>query len=791
MQHRRAAGLSLEELADLAGVSADGVAALERGRRRAPRPLTVRLLADALDLDEDRRRELVAAARDQTTTNGHHRPPAPTDALFGRDRELTAAAAALGPGGTRLLTLAGPGGVGKTRLALALAQALRDRFAEQYWVPLDALPPGADVTGAVGAALGVLPAPAPGQWEPVAARVADRTVLLVLDNCEHVLTSSARLVTSLLPLGHGLHVLATSREPLHVAGESVHRIGPLDLPDAGAAPERAREASAVQLFLARSAYPVADERLTDVIRLCRRLDGLALAIELAAARTNVLTVAQIADELDRSVGVLTDAARSAPRRQRALEATIAWSHDLLTAEEQHLFAAASVFRGGWSLSSAHAVCGESDRVGALDLISRLADKSLVQVHHDGEEARYDMFVVVREFADRRLTDSGRREGVERRFVEYFADLAGRADEGLLGVDHVRWLRRLDAELDNLRQAMVVTGRHAWAGHALRISGGLSRYFYLRGRYGEGRGHLEAALALDDGTRAALSAARARALTGAGYLAFLQCEYAAAADLLERALHLYRAAGDRAGAALVLRGLGGVARERADYELADTLHRESLDLCREPPEPSGTAWAHHHLGFVGWLRGDLGSAAAHAATAREAFERLGDQEGLVWSRISLGAIARLGGDLATAAVQLTAALDQARRLAYREGIAWALEQLGVLAHAQGRPEQAIHRLEDSFAVHEELGDRWRMASVLEGLAGVVHDRGRADHAARLLAAADGLRSRIGAPVPPAERTARDRLLTLVRRSLGPVAFAEATAAGHAGPVRDVVEGSLGR
>src|SRR5690606_9434385 len=176
------------------------------------------------------------------------------------------------------------------------------------------------------------------------------------------------------------------------------------------------------------------------------------------------------------------------------------------------------------------------------------------------------------------------------------------------------------------------------------------------------------------------------------------------------------------------------------------------------------------------------AAAHAATAREAFERLGDQEGLVWSRISLGAIARLGGDLATAAVQLTAALDQARRLAYREGIAWALEQPGVLAHAQGRPEQAVHA---------ERGDRWRMASVREGLAGVVHDRGRADHAARLLAAADGLRSRIGAPVPPAERTARDRLLTLVRRSLGPVAFAEATAAGHAGPVRDVVEGSLGR
>nr|WP_193311286.1 helix-turn-helix domain-containing protein [Georgenia satyanarayanai] len=786
--HRRRIGLSQEELAERAGLSVDGIAALERGRRTAPRPLTVRMLADALDLDDAARTAFVAASRPDVAA-AVQVPPLPTGELIGRAAELERAAAALRSGSTRLLTLAGPGGVGKTSLAITLAATLREVFPEQCWVPVDAVPAGGEVTAAAGAALGVLRAPGLEEREAVAAHVGRRRLLLVIDSCEHVVDRCARLVEWLLQRCEQLAVLATSREPLHLPAEMVHRVPPLALPVAGADAERTLDAPAVRLFLARAAYPVPGGRLAEVGALCRRLDGLPLAIELAAARTSVLTVRQIGAELDRSAAILARAGATGPRRQLGLESAIAWSHDLLTPEEQRFLASVSVFRGGWTLASAEAVTGHRERARVLDLTSRLVDKSLVVVRHEGDEARYDMLAVVREFAARRLEDSGERAAAEQRFVAHLAQLADRAEAELRREGQARWLGLLDSELDNVRAAMAVATERAWSGAALRISGGLARYFYLRGRYTEGRRWLDAALDLDGDHADLPDRVRTRALAASGYLAFLQCEYPAAEQRLGLALAQCHASGDRSGAALVLRSLGSVARERADYERAETLHREGLALSRADDDASGVAWAEHHLGFVAWLRGDLSAAARHARAAQQTFSRVGDEEGVVWTLIGLGVIARHRGDLPGADRLLLEARDRSRGLAFREGVAWSLNQLGVLATVLGQLERAVHELEQSLSEHHELGDRWRTASVLEALATVLHHRGRDRGAAFLLGAAEELRSAIGAPVPLCERPDRDRTVAAVTARLGPGGLAAAWAAGGRAPLHSVVAGDL--
>ncbi|TCO51825.1 putative ATPase [Kribbella antiqua] len=798
-RHRREAGLSQEALAELAGLSVDAIAALERGRRRAPRAHTLRLLADALRLSGPDRAKLTATARRDTEAARPpmRQAPVPTNEVIGRATELAATKRLLGEHLTRLLTLTGPGGVGKTRLTIALAAALSDRFDDGLcWVPLATIADPAAVTPAIAASVGLHSAENSRLVEDIAERIGRRHVLLVIDNCSHVVATVGQVCNALLEYCPNLSILASSRELLRVPGESVYVVPALALPYDE---DQLESSAAVQLFVERATARGYDPtgQIDHVARVVRRLEGMPLAIELAAARTNVMTIEELASELETSFGILSGGSRTASPRQQSMYGAIEWSHDLLTPAEREVFAQLSVFVGGWTLSAAATVMsgqdspGPLERAEALDLTGRLADKSLIRVIRRSGVARYYMLAVIREFASDRLAAAGMADEAARRHAHFYISLVEEAESHLRGADQGEWLERLDRELDNLRAAMAWSLRTRSVSEALRLAGGLWLFCYLRGHYAEGSQWLERALTLADSVpgsdMAGLAPAYAKASLGAGMLAFLQCEYDAATERLQRALAQYRDLDDAAGTALVLQRLGGVARERGDYESAEDLHCQSFDLYESLGDRSGMAWAHNHLGFVAWLRGDLELGARRCRQARDSFKELGDGEGIAWALISLGTIAQYSGELVEAEDLLQESLALSQRLGYREGVAWSLNQLGIVERRRGLTERAVHLLDESLAEHRDLGDRWRSASVLEELATVAQQRGRGEYAAFLLGAADAVREVIGAPVPEVEKPDHTATRQAVEQSLDHRAFRAAWSAGRAAPLAAVADG----
>ena len=796
-RHRRDAGLSQEALAEAAGLSVDAIAALERGRRRAPRPHTLRQLGDALKLGEPDRAQLATAARhDGDTTRATMRPlPVPANELVGRATELSGAGRLVGNRLTRILTLTGPGGVGKTQLTLALAGGVAEKFEDGVcWVPLAPISDPGGVASAIAASTGLHPLDGARLVEEIIEHIGRRNLLLVLDNCEHVVADTASVCTALLESCPNLVVLASSRELMRVPGESVYVVPPLALPRSD---EQLETSPAVRLFVDRAAArgngPTG--QIEQVARVVRRLEGMPLAIELAAARTNVLTVEELATELETSFGILAGGTSTAGPRQQSLYGAIGWSHDLLTPAERELFALLSVFVGGWTLSAAAAVFADTtspgplDRAAALDLTGRLVDKSLIRVSRDRGIARYDMLAVIREFAAAQLVASDRAEDAARRHATFYLGLAEEAESHLRGASQGDWLDRLDGELDNLRAAMSWSLRTGAVSEAVRLAGGLWLFCYLRGHYAEGGEWLERALALADDAPD-LKPSKAKAWLGAGMLSFLQCEYDAATSRLEFALAQYKELDDTAGTALVMQRLGSVARERGDYVAAENLHCQSFDLYETLGDRSGMAWAHNQLGFVAWLRGDLEIGARRCRKARDSFRVVGDGEGLAWSLISLGTIAQYSGELIEAEDLLQESLALSQRLGYREGVAWSLNQLGIVERRRGLTDRAVHLLDESLAEHRDLGDRWRSASVLEELATVAQQRDRTEYAAFLLGAADGIREAIGAPVPEIEKP--DHLATrqAIEQTLDRRAFRAAWSAGRAAPLAAVADGYPG-
>jgi len=790
-QHRRASGLSQEELAQRAGLSVDAVAALERGRRRAPRPLTARMLADALGLDTaDRITFLDTAAGPAEDAVRCVPPPAPTNEMIGRAAEKSDAVLRLTETPTRLLTLTGPGGIGKTRLAAALAQASADRLgAMACWVSLEPVVAGSSVASTTAAALGLRPMPGADPLDLIATSIASRRTLIVLDNCEHVIEESAAMTAALLGRCPELRVLATSRELLGVAGEAVQVVRPLALPPPDTPAERLVGSPAVRLFLARAAargVDSIDDAMPEVAHVVRRLDGMPLAIELAAARLNVLTVRQLARELDESFGILRGGDRSGPARHRTMRAAISWSYDLLEPADQRCLAALAVFVGGWTLDAAEAVCADlgPDEPDVLELVGRLVDRSLVFVRREGAEARYDILSAIRDYALARLDEQNLADAVAERHARHYAAVLEVADSELRTSDQMAWLHLVGEELDNIRSALKWAVSQGEADLALRLAGSLWYFCYLRGHYTEGREWLETALELGPADDWEI---RAKAILGVGMLAFLQCEYDLATRSIEEALSHYRAHDRLVETADCLQRLGSIARERADYDGAEKLHREAERLRSEIADHSGLAWSRNHLGFIAWLRGDLATAGEECGAALESFRDLGDGEGIAWSLISLGVVSLYRGDLADADDKLCESLSLSQELGYREGIAWSLNQLGVVELRRGHNERAVHLLDESLAEHRDLGDRWRMASVIEALAEVATMRGRAEYATYLVSAAAAVRDAIGAPVPPCEAVELDACVAAIRKTLDRAAFTRAWDAGSRAPLHAVAEG----
>lgn len=788
-QHRQAAEMTQEGLAEAAGLSVDAIAALERGRRRAPRAITVRLLADALKLSDADRAALVEAARHRSDLPVRQvsRLPEQVDELVGRGVERVEVTDLFVHHATRLVTLTGPGGVGKTRLATAVAHSFVERHHKPAcWLPLASVGDDAAVLRTALAGLGIQHR-VDHPLDAIVDAVGDRELLLVLDNCEHVLDECATLVSTLLEQCHAAKILVTSRELLRIPGEKVYDVPPLSLPDIDCPVHELERSPAVRLFISRMVmlgrdrgHPSAE--LPALAEICRRLEGIPLAIELAAARTTVLSATQIATALDESFGVLGAGARTAAPRHRTLRAAIDWSHDLLTEAERHLFAQVSVFAGGWNLAAATALHPMLPEYRVLELTGQLADKSLIRARTRARQMRFDMLEVIREYAHDRLHHSGGLGPTQRRHAVYYADLVARAEPELSRATQTRWLDTLDVELDNIAAAMSWTLIARETPLAMRLAASVWKFCALRGHYSHGREWLEATLTLPGASE---DERYTNVCLGAGTLAFLCCEYAVADRHVGASLDAARAMGDRTGMAAALQRRGAIARELGDYAESIRLHQESIGLWRAAGDEVGEAWAHNYLGFVAWLSTDFPEAQRQCLDALHRFRDIGDREGIAWSLISLGAVARYQGEHGTAEALLSESLDMSKEIGFREGVAWSLNHLGALLRLRGQPARARELLSDSFFEHRELGDRWRAASLLEELAATSGLAGQPGNALFLLGAAAKLREDIGAPVPECERPDRATTLRVARGMLSQPAADAAWAAGRDTPWRGAI------
>jgi predicted ATPase/DNA-binding SARP family transcriptional activator len=703
----------------------------------------------------------------------------------GRERELAELGALLER--VRLLTLTGPGGSGKTRLALEAARRWGDAFADGVaWTELAALPEPALVPQAVAAAVAARPQAGRDLLDVLADHLRSRRLLLVLDNCEHLVAACAPLAATLLETAPGLRVLATSREVLGVGGEVVWPVPPLSLPSSPLQPEDVSRAEAVRLFVARACAALPSFRLTEensaaVARLCQRLDGIPLAIELAAARVRVLAPAQIAERLDDRFSLLTLGSRTAAPRQQTLRAAMDWSHALLDERERVLFRRLAVFAGGFGIDAVEAACTGDGVAGGevLDLLSRLVGKSLVGPVTSGEAARYRLLETIRQYAEERLREAeGNARLLRDRHAAHFLALSERAEPELTGERQGEWMDRLEAEHDNLRAALrhLLATRDATA--AARLGGAVWRYWHTRGHLAEGRRWLESALALPEPADAGGDAARAKALRGAGVLAWAQGDYARAQALFEAAVPLVRELGDEEAVAGLANNLGVIALHHAEYDRARGLFEESLALRRRLGDGWGVATSLNNLGATAGKQGDAARARGYYEESLALQRGMGNTHGTAVCLGNLAAIAYTGGDWVGAERLYEESLALRRHLGDRTGIADALGKLGVVALRRGEAERARILYHESLPLLRELGDRERIARELVGIAELALARERPADAVRLLGAAEAIREAIGAPSTPDERREEERCATAARAVLGDVIFPAALAEGRA-------------
>jgi predicted ATPase len=678
--------------------------------------------------------------------------------LVGRDDEVAAAVALLRRDNVRLLTLTGPGGSGKTRVALEVAATLAPEYPGGVsFAALGAIRDPGLVLPAVATALGLEEQPA-GVLDAVRVQLAGERLLLVLDSFEHLLPAAAT-ITQLLAAAPLLDVLVTSRSLLRVRGEHEVAVGPFPLPRAEDAVALAAS-PAVQLFVARAAdvkagFELTAENASAVAEICRRLDGLPLAIELAAARMKLLSPQAVAARLENRLQLLVGGARDLPSRHQTLRGTIDWSFDLLPDDAKVLLARAAVFVEGFTLDAAEQVCGFDglEAASVVDALETLVDENLVHRRDgaDGEpnsdEPRFEMLETIREYALFRLIERAELEELRRRHAAYCVELAELAEPELVGAQQTRWARRLDEEAGNVRAALTwaLEGGDAEAG--LRIMGALFRYWSIRGQLTEARRWLRQGLAQ---AASAAPAVAARAAFAAGYSALGQGDLGEAIPRFEECLELLRGLHDDAGTAAALAQLGWLVAVHGDLDGGGAMSQESLELARRVGDVRTSSVALTNLGDIAVAHADYERARELYAEALALRRTLGDTRIVADSLLKSGRAEALDGELGRAAELL----DEGRTLAEDLGDGWttcvARVNLAFVALARGELDAAEPLAQDGFAVARTRGDVRLAAEALGCLASVAAERGDAARAARLWGAADGLREGIGASASSLER-----------------------------------------
>ena len=705
--------------------------------------------------------------------------------FIGREREIADVKQWLS--NTRLLMLTGSGGCGKTRLALQVGADLVEGFTDGVW--LVELAPISDpvlVAQTVASTLHIREDPGRPLLATLTDHLGPKELLLLLDNCEHVVEACAHLADTLLRACPRLRILATSRESLAIAGEMTWRVPSLSVPDPTRLPslERLTQYEAVRLFIERAVAARPDFTVTEgnapaLAQICHQLDGIPLAIELAAARVKVLPVNQIAERLNDLFRLLTGGGRTALPHHQTLEAAMDWSYDLLSDPERVLLRRLSVFAAGWTLEAAEAVCA-GDGVPSstfLDLLGQLLDKSLVmaRVHDEPSvEGRYWLQEPVRQYATRKLQESGSDTAVHRRHWEYFVDLVEHSS--LRGADQALWTDRFIVERDNLRAALERSkASKDGADATLRLAASLWWFWFTQGALTEGRAWLEGALVLPGTTTAA---ARAAALYGAGAIAWTQGDMRRAAEFAGVALDLCRELDDRLGVIYSLTILGGVKMFQGEYARTTAMAEEALALCRELGYEWETATV---LGLLAWTaqyQGEFSRAEALCAESLSIFRNLGDTWGVASVLSHLGNVTWRQGRYEGAKQLLEESIGLARDLGHRSQLAASLHELARLELAQANAGRAAALESEALVLRKDQGELWGIAECLEGLAAAAQAAGETERAARFLGAAAALRETIGVPLPSADRSDRDHVLAAAQAALGDEQFNAATARGRA-------------
>nr|HET6904539.1 tetratricopeptide repeat protein [Ktedonobacteraceae bacterium] len=760
--------------------------------------------------------------------------PAQLTPLIGREQEIQAVCSLLQRAEVRLVTLTGTGGVGKTRLGLQVATDLLHDFTDGVcFVPLAPISDPALVVPTIAQALGIKEAGEQSLVDLLPTYLQNKRLLLLLDNFEQVVAAATEL-SDLLTASPLLKIMVTSRAVLHIRAEHEFPVSPLALPDPTHLPESEvlSQYAAVALFLqcaktARPNFQATPANIRVIAEICMHLDGLPLAIELAAARIKLLPPQVLLARLEHRLQVLTSGARDAPVRQQTLRNTLAWSYDLLDAGEQRLFRRLSVFAHGCTLEAVeglYTALGEA-QADVLDKVASLMDKSLLrQLEQDGEELRLLMLATIREYGLEILLASGEMQSVRQAHAAYYLELTEQAELELGGPQQAAWLDRLEREHDNLRAALQWALEQAedegTVQHrelALRLAGALWTFWWVRGYQSEGRTFLERVLAASEGTEASFIGAKA--LFAAAHLAFVQSDYERAEALSSKSLPLYRELGDQRGIALSLNILGNVAWVRGNTAAARSQTEEALALYREMDDKEGAARSLFSLGLFASSQGEYPRACAlyeeslalqreignkmtiahslsqlaqalFASQADQARVRslldecltlsreVGFKEGIAAVYILMGQLALGQGDIVTARAQVEESVVLYKEMGHRYGTAESLAVLGKVLAAEGDYAAARELYEESLLIAEESGEQWVIAADLVGLGEVVAAQHKLAWAVQLWGAAAALRDALGISISPVEHAEYERVRSSVCVHLGERTFAATWAQGRA-------------